>query len=42
MATQEKTQSYVEWVFSDDLSPLAIEMYGCVHFHFDSFSITCA
>jgi hypothetical protein len=24
------------------LYPLAIEMYGCFHFHFDSFLITYA
>jgi hypothetical protein len=37
MATQEKTLSYIEQTPSDDFIPLAIEMYGCLHFCFDSF-----
>jgi hypothetical protein len=37
MTTQEKTHSYIEQTPSDEFIPLAIETYGCLHFHFDSF-----
>jgi hypothetical protein len=42
MAIKKKTQSYVEQTLGDDFTPLVIEMYGCFHFRFDSFLITCA
>jgi hypothetical protein len=42
VVAQEKTSSYVEQTLSDDFIPFAIEMYGCLHFCFDSFFITCA
>jgi hypothetical protein len=42
IVVQEKTWSYTEWAPSDDFIPLAIETYGCLHFRFDSFLITCA
>jgi len=42
LAAQEKTQSYVERTPSDDFIPFVIEMYGCLHFHFDYFLIICA
>ncbi len=42
MAAQEKTWSYAEWALGDDFIPLAIEMYGCLHSHFDSFLVAYA
>jgi hypothetical protein len=42
MVTQEKKTSYAEQTPDDDFIPLAIETYGCFHFRFDSFLITCA
>jgi hypothetical protein len=42
MVAQEKTQSYVEQAPNNDFIPLAIEMYGCLHFHFHLFLIVCA
>jgi hypothetical protein len=42
MAAQEKTRSYAERTPKDDFIFLAIEMYGCLHFHFDSFLTACA
>jgi hypothetical protein len=42
MVAQEKNRSYIEQTPSDDFTPLAIEMYGCLHFHFDSFLIVYA
>jgi hypothetical protein len=42
MAIQEKTRSYAEKTLGDDFIPLAIEMYGYFHFHFDSFLTACA
>ncbi len=41
MVAQEKTKSYIEQALGNDFIPFAIEMYGCFHFHFDSFLITC-
>jgi hypothetical protein len=37
MVAHEKTQSYAKQAPGDDFIPLAIEMYECFHFHFDSF-----
>ncbi len=42
MAVQKNTQSYAMRTPSDDFTPLVIEIYGCFHFHFDSFLTTCA
>jgi hypothetical protein len=42
MAAQEKTQPYATWTSRNDFIALAIEMYGCLYFHFDSFLIVCA
>jgi hypothetical protein len=42
MAIQKKTQSYTERILGDEFNPLVIETYGCFHFYFDSFFITCA
>jgi hypothetical protein len=42
MVTQEKTRSYDEKAEGNDFIPLAIEMYGCFYFRFDSFLTTCA
>jgi len=42
MDAEEKTWSYVKRTLSKDFIPLAIETYGCFHFHFNSFLITCA
>jgi hypothetical protein len=37
-----KNTTYVEQTPNDDFILFAIEMYGFLHFHFDSFFITCA
>jgi hypothetical protein len=42
MTTQEKTQSYIERIPSNDFIPLAMETYGCLYFCFDSLFIACA
>jgi hypothetical protein len=42
MLVEENTQLYVEQASSDNFIPLAIKMYGCFHFRFDSFFIACA
>jgi hypothetical protein len=42
MAVQKKTRSYVKQTLGDDFIPLAIETYGCLHSHFDSFLTVCA
>jgi hypothetical protein len=42
MVAKEKTQSYAKQTPSDDFIPLAIEIYGCFHSHFDSLLIICA
>jgi hypothetical protein len=42
MVAQEKTKSYIEQALGNDFIPFAIEMYGCFHFHFDSFFTTYA
>jgi hypothetical protein len=42
MTIQKKTRPYAKWVVGDDFNPLAIEMYECLHFRFDSFFIACA
>jgi len=41
VATQDKVRSYTKWMLRNDFIPLAIETYGCLHFHFDSFLISC-
>ncbi len=41
VVAQEKTRSYKEQVLGNDFIPFAIETYGCLHFHFDSFLISC-
>jgi hypothetical protein len=41
VATQDKAWSYTEWVPRENFIPLAIEAYGCLHLHFDSFLISC-
>jgi hypothetical protein len=40
MVAQEKTIN--EQALGNDFIPIAIETYGCLHSHFDSFFITCA
>jgi hypothetical protein len=42
MTAQKKTCSYIEQTPSDDFIPLAIETYGCLHFHFHLFLTACA
>jgi len=42
MVVHEKTRSYTEQAPSNDFIPLAIETYGCFHFHFYSYLIVCA
>ncbi len=42
MDAKEKTRSYVKRTLGKDCIPLAIETYGCLHSHFNSFLITCA
>jgi hypothetical protein len=42
MVVQEKIRSYVERAPIDDLIPLAIDTYECLHFCFDSFFTTYA
>jgi len=37
--TQDKVQSYTKWMPGNDFIPIAIETYGCLHLHFDSFLI---
>jgi len=32
-----RTWSYTEWALGNDFIPFIIEMYGCLHSHFDSF-----
>jgi hypothetical protein len=41
MVVQKKTQSYAKWTSNNDFIPLVIKTYGCLHFCFDSFFITC-
>jgi hypothetical protein len=46
MVVQKKKQSYVKQTLvkrtsGNDFILLAIEMFGCFHFHFDSFFTTC-
>ncbi len=38
---QEKAQSYMEHASRNDFSPLAIEIYGCLHSCLNLFSIYC-
>jgi hypothetical protein len=40
MVAQEKTIN--EQTLGDDFILIAIETYGCLHSHFDSFLTTCA
>jgi hypothetical protein len=42
MVGQKKRWSDVEWTPSDDFIPLSIVKYGCFHFSFHPFFITCA
>jgi hypothetical protein len=42
LVVQDKNTTYVKRALGDDFIPLAIEMYGCFHFHFDYFFIACA
>jgi len=42
MVVQEKTRSYVKQTLGDDFIPFAIEMYGYLHFCFDSIFIVCS
>jgi hypothetical protein len=42
MAIQEKTREYAKQTPCDNFIPLAIDTYGCLHSHFDSFFTTCA
>jgi hypothetical protein len=42
MVVQKKTWCYAEWALGDDIIPVAIEMYGCLHSNFDSFLIAYA
>jgi hypothetical protein len=42
MTAHEKTWSYVERALGNDFIPLVIEMYGCLHSHFDSYLTICA
>jgi hypothetical protein len=37
VAVHEKTQSYMEHTSKNDVFPLAIEKYDCLHSHFNSF-----
>jgi hypothetical protein len=37
VVAQDKAQSYIERTLGNDFIPLAIETYGCLHPHFDSF-----
>jgi hypothetical protein len=41
MAALEKTRSHIERTLGDDIIPLAIETYGCLHSCFVSFFIAC-
>jgi hypothetical protein len=40
MVVLEKSRTYAKRTLGDDFIPFAIEMYGCLHFCFDSFLTT--
>jgi len=42
MVVQEKTWSYAEHTLRNDFNPLAIEMYECYHYCFNSLLTNCA
>ncbi len=42
MVVQEKTWSYAEQTLRNDFNPLAIEMYECYHYCFNSLLTNCA
>jgi hypothetical protein len=42
MLVEENTRLYVKRTSCDNFIPLAIEIFGCFHFCFDLFFITCA
>jgi hypothetical protein len=42
VAAHEKTQSYMKHTSKNDIFPLAIENYDCLHSRFNSFLTSCA
>jgi hypothetical protein len=38
---QDKARSYTKRAPINDFIPLAIQTYGCLHLHFDSFFTSC-